>query len=62
MEQLGLFTTGMLHHSGQVVSAMGVPGTIMFAARQPGRAIINVVTGDPWFSSSSSEMEVLVQS
>jgi hypothetical protein len=48
VEILGPFNPGVLGDNGRVLSPMGAPNRILFIARQPGRATIDVVTGDPW--------------
>jgi hypothetical protein len=45
---LGLFVAGALTGDGEVVSAVGAPDATLFHALEPGRALIDLFTGDPW--------------
>ena len=61
VEIVGIFTDGILGTDGQALSPMGPPNAVMFRARQPGTAEIDVVTGDPWHSPSTRSLTVVVQ-
>ena len=61
LEQLGPFVSGILDPNGESLSPMGGPNAILFFARQPGQALINVVTGGDWSSPASSELKVVVE-
>jgi hypothetical protein len=41
---------------------MGAPNTVLFRALRPGRATIDVVTGDPWHATRKATLELAVQS
>jgi hypothetical protein len=45
---LGSFMAGTFTGDGQVLSAVGAPDATLFAASEPGRALIELFTGDPW--------------
>jgi hypothetical protein len=45
---LGSFVAGALTGDGKVVSAVGAPDATLFHALEPGRALIDLFTGDPW--------------
>lgn len=62
LELLGSFVPGLLQEAGEIVSPMGAPGTVMFRARGPGQATIQVITGDPWYGSTTQTLEVQVVS
>lgn len=62
VEILGPFIPGLLVAGGQIVSPAGPPGTLFFLARRPGRARIDVVTGDPWGSPQVTTMELTIES
>ena len=61
IEMLGAFVPATLADSGEVLSAMGAPGTVLFRARSPGRATIDVVTGDPFGATQATRLEVIVE-
>lgn len=48
MEALGAFGAAALAPDGSVLAAMGGPDAVLFLARAPGRARIEVVRDDPW--------------
>ena len=48
LELLGPFVPGVIATNGQVLSPIAAPNAVLFLARGPGVASIDVVTGDPW--------------
>src|SRR4051812_46105876 len=48
IEALGQFGAAAVTPDGTVLAAMGGPDAVVFIARAPGRAEIEVVRGDPW--------------
>jgi len=48
IETLGAFGAAALALDGSVLTAMGGPDAVLFLARAPGQARIEVVRGDPW--------------
>jgi len=48
LEALGAFSAAALAPDGSVLAAMGGPDAVLFLARAPGQARIEVVRGDPW--------------
>ena len=48
VEALGAFGAATLAPDGSVLAAMGGPDAVLFLARVPGRACIEVVREDPW--------------
>ena len=47
--------------SSDVLAPMGAPNTVLFVARRAGRAIIDVVTGDPWHAPQTSVLDIEVR-
>jgi hypothetical protein len=45
---IGSFVAGSLTEDGKVLSAVGAPDATLFRASAPGRALIDLFTGDPW--------------
>lgn len=62
VEILGIFVEGVLGTDGRVLTPMGSPNAVLFHARQPGRATIDVITGDPWHSPATRNVTVIVES
>ena len=58
---LGSFVAGALTGDGEVVSAMGAPDATLFHALEPGRALIDLFTGDPWRDPRRTTVVVDVQ-
>jgi len=48
LDVLGPFRPAVIGPDGTVMSPEGPPGTVMFLARAPGSATIEVISGDPW--------------
>jgi hypothetical protein len=61
VEVVGVLTESVLGTDGSIVSPMGVPGTVLLRAREPGAATVEVFTGDPFGSPVRSEVAVRVQ-
>jgi hypothetical protein len=62
VEILGPFFPGVMGNNGKILSPMGAPNAVMFLTRRPGRATIDVVTGDPWYASQITTLEMIVES
>ena len=62
VELLGPFVSAVLSDDGRVVTPMGPPNTVLFRARQPGRARIDVVTGDPFHAPRAIGLDITVDS
>jgi hypothetical protein len=61
VEMLGPFVPGMLTDAdGEILSPEGPPGTVMFLARRPGRARVEVISGDPFYATQTTTLEIIV--
>ena len=60
VELLGIFLRSVMGDNQQVLSPMGVPNAVMFIARRPGSAKIDIVTGDPWHDPKTVVLELIV--
>jgi len=60
IELLGPFSTAILQDNGEIISPMGPPGILLFFARRPGKAKIEVVSGDPFFKPILTHLEIIV--
>jgi len=61
VEFLGAFLPGTLHSNGSILAPMGSPDTVLVRALQPGQAVIEIVLGSPWHSTTSRTFEVKVE-
>jgi len=61
VEILGPFLPSVLGDEGQILSPMGAPNTVLFLARYPGRATIDVITGDPWHASQTIPLNLIIE-
>jgi hypothetical protein len=61
LEILGPFLPATLADDGQIVSPMGTPSLLWLLARHPGRATIDVVTGDPWQAPQTTPLIITVE-
>jgi hypothetical protein len=57
---LGSFTPAVLSTADTVLSPEGGPTMVVLWAVEPGSAAVEVVTGDPWRTVTTSRVEVLV--
>ncbi|MDZ7961265.1 MAG: hypothetical protein RMY34_25855 [Aulosira sp. DedQUE10] len=62
VEILGPFFPGVMGNNGKILSPIGAPNAVMFLARRPGRAMIDVVIGDRWYTSQIATLEMIVES
>jgi hypothetical protein len=60
VEVLGPFVPAVLGDTGEILTPMGAPNTVLLVARRPGRAIVELFIGDPWRGSRSSNIEIAV--
>src|SRR5208283_4095440 len=58
---LGSFVAGVIASDGRTISAMGAPAATLFRAMEPGRALIDLFTGDPWREPRRTTLAVEVQ-
>ena len=61
IEIIGPFIPGVIGDNGEIFSPMGPPNKVLFLARRPGRATIDVITGDPWRSPKTTTVELIVE-
>lgn len=61
LTSLGSFVAGTLTGDGRVLSAVGAPDATLFQALEPGRALIDLFTGDPWHNPRRTTVAVEVQ-
>jgi len=61
VELVGPFVTAIVGDKGVIVTAMGPPNTVLFRARQPGRALVDVLIGDPFHSPRKTKLSISVE-
>jgi hypothetical protein len=61
IEILGPFLPAVVGDNGQILSPMGAPNAVWFLARRPGRATIDVVTGDPWQAPQTTTLDITIE-
>ena len=61
VELLGILTDGVLATDGSVLTPLGPPGTVLLRASFPGRAVVDVVSGDPFHSPVTRSLVVRVE-
>lgn len=61
VQVIGIFVPAVLGIDDHVLTPASSPNTVLFRAMAPGRAGIDVVTGDPWRSPVRHTMTVVVE-
>jgi CBS-domain-containing membrane protein len=57
---IGAFLPAVCTTTGAVVAPMGAPSIVLFVARAPGSATIEVIGGDPWSASTRTTIAIVV--
>jgi hypothetical protein len=60
VELLGPFLGAVVGDDGTILTPVGPPNTLLISARQAGRALIDVVTGDPFHGPRTTTLGVTV--
>jgi hypothetical protein len=58
---LGILADSVVGTDGSVLTPLGAPGVVLFRAEQPGLAVVDVVSGDPFGSSVTRSVTVRVE-
>jgi len=61
VELLGPFVSSVVGDQGQVMTPMGPPNTLLVRALKPGRAVIDLVTGDPFHAPRKTTVAIVVE-
>jgi hypothetical protein len=61
VEMLGAFLQSVIGTNGQILSPMGAPNVVLFVARSPGQATIEVFTGDPFRQTQPAVLDIIVE-
>jgi len=62
IELVGIFVQAVVGAEGTILMPMGPPNTVLFRARKPGHARIDVVTGDPFHAPEATVLRITVES
>jgi hypothetical protein len=62
IELLGPFLPAVVGDDGNVLAPMGLPNTVLFRARGPGQALIDVITGDNLHAQQTTALSIRVES
>jgi hypothetical protein len=62
VELLGIYAEGVLGTNGAVMTPLGPPNVVLFRARTPGRATVDVITGDPFRAPATHHVTLVVES
>jgi len=62
VELLGPFLSVVMGNNGTILTPAWAPNTVLFRAHGPGRAMIDVVTGDPWRAPRATTLDITVES
>ncbi len=60
VELVGVLTEGVVGADGSVLTPQGPPGVVLVRAREPGEAVLRLVTGDPFGTSAGQDLAVRV--
>ncbi len=61
IEMLGAYLPAVLGNNGEILTPMGAPNTVLFRALRPGRASVDVVTGDPWHAPQTTTLGITIE-
>ena len=61
VELLGILTDAVVGLDGSVVTPLGPPGVVLLRAREPGRAVVDLVSGDPFREPLARTLAVRVE-
>jgi hypothetical protein len=61
IELLGPFLQVVLGPAGDILSPAGLPNTVMFHARRPGQARIDVITGNSFQTPQTTTLDIIIE-
>lgn len=60
VELLGPLLTSVVGTNGEVLAPAGGPNVLLLRALSPGRAAVDLFTGDPWGDAQTQKLEITV--
>ena len=61
IEILGILSDAGVGSDGQVLRPLGSPNVVLVRARSAGRTTVDIVTGDPWGSTATTTLTIVVE-
>jgi hypothetical protein len=61
VELLGPFFSAVVGDDGNIFTPMGPPNMVLFRARRAGKALIEVITGDPFHAPQTTALSIAVE-
>jgi len=61
VELLGILSVGVVGTDGQVLSPLGPPSSVLIRAQGPGRAVVDITSGDPFRSPVTRSLAIRVE-
>jgi hypothetical protein len=61
VELWGPYLPAVAAATGEIVTAMGSPNAILVRAREPGSAVMEVFTGDPWRETRTTTLRITAE-
>lgn len=61
VELLGILTDAVVGIDGSVVTPLGPPGVVLLRAREPGPALVDLVSGDPFREPFARTLAIRVE-
>jgi hypothetical protein len=61
VELLGILSDSVVGTGGAVLTPLGPPAAVLFLARSPGSAVVDVVSGDPFGSPATRSLIIRVE-
>jgi hypothetical protein len=61
VELLGVLSESVIGTDGSVLTPLGAPGAVLLRARSPGRAVVDVVIGDPFRAPVTRSVTIRVE-
>jgi hypothetical protein len=61
VELLGILAESVVGTDGTVLTPLGPPGVVLFRALEPGHAVVDVVTGNPFGSPVTRSIAVRIE-
>jgi hypothetical protein len=58
IEMLGPFRSAIVGDESKILTPAGPPNTVLFRVRQPGQAVIDIITGDPFHSPKITTVQI----